>query len=997
MLMVIVSSGCLCAGANLLENPSFEIQQESGGVLPENWAVVKSGTLEKAHFMDNQTAFDGKYSVRLTNEKPELSGAQVIWMQSNLGPKLETIPIGTEIEFSVYARADKTASTCNVYLQAPTKAWQKTVTVQPGQWQRIQIIFKKEDVKLSGAYACLRLVGNGSICFDKAYLGIVADAPKEQEIVIGPASNRIANGSMELVDGKTGEVLNWSFASKEQEGKGFLDTTMADTGANSLCMESATEPKSIMYWTQHGIEQRLPDCPPGTEMLLSLRANTGSMPGVKFQFYIEMQKKGKFIGTFSSNPEGIYVGWDTKILKFKMPEEAPDNVYLVIRLLTLGKVWIDDVRLVRADTVVIPKSDAEIVANDFCRIVNLPPRQTYIVPQQPGKLQLEYHLPEPELTVILSEIDGKEVKRYKFENLPVRKTTTTEIVLPELPENAYELRYESGKDNQKLVENDLFRIRKPQVKGVAFTPDHRMTLDGKPFFPIAVVTPLLTVDALRVYSQSGINTVNIAGFSSDLPLTKYMYEYTSKYNMAVFNWNNYGEADVKEETLRANIIKENKAASGFANFIGWLADEGSWRAVSLSRYQLNYRLYFKYAPDYVAWQNHAPRLTGSSDTPRQSPEGVRRYSRQADVIGCDIYPVPYSSGHNNLPNHSISCVGDYTDLVSASAWGQKPVWMMLQAFGWSESWGNGKLNDKLPRPSREQLRFMAYNAITHGATGIVWYGDKKGITFDIYSKDWAGLADINHELNEVSQVWTIGTDFKMDSGYKDVRICARTANGQTIVIAVNESSENREVTLKLSGKFYRSPDGVEVKSDTFALPPLSVLILSSSPIIIEPTPVFKEEITDIPVKPGYNLKSVLIDAEWVAHPDFLKTPNKTVFGRQTFSLDKLPARATLRICGDDGWKIKVNGRIIGDGGGHGQVFEFNILPALKVGGNLVEFELSNIGGPTGIVYEIQAGEQRIASGADVEFSEDGRSNWVKTHVFGKPPIAPWGKPTAFYY
>lgn len=146
MLMVIVSSGCLCVGANLLENPSFEIQQESGGVLPENWEVVKKGTLEQTHFLDDKTVLDGKYSARLTNENPALAGAQVIWMQSNLGPKLQLIPIGTQMEFSVYIRADKAVSTCNIYLQYVAKCWQETVTLQPGQWQRIQILFKREDI-----------------------------------------------------------------------------------------------------------------------------------------------------------------------------------------------------------------------------------------------------------------------------------------------------------------------------------------------------------------------------------------------------------------------------------------------------------------------------------------------------------------------------------------------------------------------------------------------------------------------------------------------------------------------------------------------------------------------------------------------------------------------------------------------------------------------------------------------------------------------------------
>ena len=354
-LMLIVSSGYLSAESNLLDNPSFEVQKDSGDDLPESWDVVKKGTFEQSHFSDTQTVLDGKYSARLVNEKPELAGAQIIWMQKNLGPKLMEIPDGAEIEFSVYARSEKAGATCHIYVESMSagKVWGKTVALQPGRWEKIQVLFDKEDIHLGSAYVCLRLVGNGDIVFDKAYLGIAANAPKELKTETDSAGNRIANGSMELVDATTGEVQNWSFSSKDPEAKGSLDKTMADTGANSLCMESA-DPQQSVYWIQHDITPRLSDCPPGTEMLLSLRANTGGEAGVKFQFYIEMMKKGKFIGTFISKPEGVDDGWDTKSLKFKMPEEVPDQASLVIRLLTPGKVWFDDVRLVKAGADLAP-------------------------------------------------------------------------------------------------------------------------------------------------------------------------------------------------------------------------------------------------------------------------------------------------------------------------------------------------------------------------------------------------------------------------------------------------------------------------------------------------------------------------------------------------------------------------------------------------------------------------------------------------------------------
>lgn len=85
------------------------------------------------------------------------------------------------------------------------------------------------------------------------------------------------------------------------------------------------------------------------------------------------------------------------------------------------------------------------------------------------------------------------------------------------------------------------------------------------------------------------------------------------------------------------------------------------------------------------WLNHAPRGT------RAYPDSfdlLRPYCDFADIFSFDIYPIPASTGHSILPNSSISCVGEYTDilvdLLSDSLGRQlKPAWMVLQGFSWS--------------------------------------------------------------------------------------------------------------------------------------------------------------------------------------------------------------------------------------------------------------------------------------------------------------------------
>ena len=116
------------------------------------------------------------------------------------------------------------------------------------------------------------------------------------------------------------------------------------------------------------------------------------------------------------------------------------------------------------------------------------------------------------------------------------------------------------------------------------------------------------------------------------------------------------------------------------------------------------------------WMNHAPRNTSAQ---------LHLFSKSADIVGCDIYPGKKGvDGHNELHNHRMSSVGAYTDIMQNAA-PNKPIWMVLQAF----SWDLLKLKnpicenlDPMEFPSYKHSRFMAWDAILHGAKGILYWG-----------------------------------------------------------------------------------------------------------------------------------------------------------------------------------------------------------------------------------------------------------------------------------
>ncbi len=126
----------------------------------------------------------------------------------------------------------------------------------------------------------------------------------------------------------------------------------------------------------------------------------------------------------------------------------------------------------------------------------------------------------------------------------------------------------------------------------------------------------------------------------------------------------------------------------------------------------------KLDPNHVIWLNHAP---------RNSLADLRLYNAAVDMAGCDIYPVPpnLSVGHSDLPDKGLTSVGAYTDRMRAAAPG-KACAMVLQGFGWRDLSSKSNEHEKAVgigrRPTWAESRFMAYDAVIHGANAILYWG-----------------------------------------------------------------------------------------------------------------------------------------------------------------------------------------------------------------------------------------------------------------------------------
>jgi hypothetical protein len=200
---------------------------------------------------------------------------------------------------------------------------------------------------------------------------------------------------------------------------------------------------------------------------------------------------------------------------------------------------------------------------------------------------------------------------------------------------------------------------------------------------------------------------------------------------------------------------------------------------------------------HIIWQNHAP---------RNSVKRLREYNQCVDAAGCDIYPVPfnYGVGHSDLKDTNLTAVGAYTGRMRRAAPG-KSIWMVLQGFGWRDLSDDPEKDtdpQKGRRPNFRETRFMAYDAIVHGANAILYWGTH------YIEKDsllWRDLMKIARELRALEPAilgrWPKTVPLSVaDETYGSIdgqgpRLMLRKTKEDWVLIAVNECSQGVSFTI----------------------------------------------------------------------------------------------------------------------------------------------------------------------------------------------------------
>lgn len=211
---------------------------------------------------------------------------------------------------------------------------------------------------------------------------------------------------------------------------------------------------------------------------------------------------------------------------------------------------------------------------------------------------------------------------------------------------------------------------------------------------------------------------------------------------------------------------------------------------------------------------------------------AERYAGIGDVVMLDWYPVPH---------RALDSVADQLDAARAAAPAGKPLWMVVQAFDWREE---PQRNPDKPRvgrfPEAEEIRFMTYLSVMHGAEGIFFFRlrhpDGRLLTDE--PELWNRVAKTARELAALAPVWVGGKPaplpFPSDPDGPEARCWSY--GGRRYVVLANRSAEvPAAVAASVLGGTWRAlfedrrdpSDSLINKGGGWFLKPHQILVLES--------------------------------------------------------------------------------------------------------------------------------------------------------------------------
>lgn len=344
-----------------------------------------------------------------------------------------------------------------------------------------------------------------------------------------------------------------------------------------------------------------------------------------------------------------------------------------------------------------------------------------------------------------------------------------------------------------LVFVGMGQIISPQAQYDGFIDNEEVV------FPIGFYEHPRDLDALKRMAEHGVNIVHChnksgldqaaeAGLLGIVPLPL-QNGVTDELKNTVMELKDHPALAVWEGP--DEVVWNFTAYSGLHRSMGVHKEEGEWwkqteNAVQYAEQKANEIIpNMQAAVEWIQSVDDVGHPFWMNEALRSDMMYVRQYLDFIDIVGCDIYPVK----HDDRRLHRMAAAIDRWNQVGRG----KSVWMVLQAFSWSEI--DDRYKDQEPTyPSFAESRFMAYCVIAHGAAGIQYWGSA-------YTKSDAFRQSLYALTAEISmlQPFLTGTDHEemfalvidnpdAEEESRGVWLIARQVEEDWLIVLVNEDN-----------------------------------------------------------------------------------------------------------------------------------------------------------------------------------------------------------------
>lgn len=525
----------------------------------------------------------------------------------------------------------------------------------------------------------------------------------------------------------------------------------------------------------------------------------------------------------------------------------------------------------------------------------------------------------------------------------------------------------------------------PEVPYSVIPEGEKLMVQKKTFFAVGIWEALETEAQAYALSRSGVNTLMVsAGNAGELAqklnlAQKYGIRLVLDTAMDAFRKHDPGAYQNKwQARMKALLPPENREHKALLAY--FLADEPAWTGTALDEVRKGYEFLKDLDPYHPVWINEAPRGT--------IPE-IARYGEQCDIFGVDIYPVPPSS-HSALPDKNASAVGAYTQRMRESVYFQKPVWMFLQGFAW------GEIHEKSSKiyPTPGELRFMIFDAMLHGANGIVFWG----VHYISNRTFYQNILSACGEAGKLSAFWKKVSRVPFPEG-KNCALFETEIQGRNYTCILNRSGEEAALPEQLKN-MYELPGGE--KPTDFLLKPFTARLFADT----REYPEGESALTPFNAELEQQFNSALSirydrnipyrgKAMWIWKPNGQTAYAKTEVKRRVKINSLKDGKAVAKFACDNTGELYVNGRKAAGNSLWNIMMTLDITPYLKEGENEILIKAADTGAaPCGVLAEITirtlSGTETILSDASwLALGNDGK--WQPAEVIAPNGAGAWGR------